>query len=99
MELIKGATTTFTGSPMGMTKASSVQAVVSGTGAVSSTIIVEVSNETVPTNYITLGTISLSGTTTATDGFAFTAKWDYIRARITAIAGTSATVTVSLGGG
>jgi len=71
------------------------QAIVSGTGAVSATVAVEVSNDNV--NFLTLGTITLSGTTTATDGFASFATWSYVRGNVTAISGTGATVTLAMG--
>lgn len=70
------------------------QAVVAGSGAVSATIVIDGSNDR--DNWIVVGTISLSGTTSATDGFASTAKWKYIRSRITAISGTNASVTVTM---
>lgn len=71
------------------------QATVVGTGAVSATVIIEGSNDEV--GYLTLGTITLSGTTSASDGFVSEAAWAYVRARVTAVSGTSAAVTVSLG--
>lgn len=71
------------------------QAVVSGTGAVSATVDIEVSNDNI--NFMVMGTISLSGTDTNTDGFAANAKWNYVRANLTAISGTGASVTVVLG--
>ncbi len=72
-----------------------VQATVSGTGTVSATVAIEVSNDN--TNFVTLGTITLSGTTSATDGFAFSAPWVYIRSNCTAISGTSAALSVVMG--
>lgn len=68
------------------------QAVVAGTGAVSATVLVEVSNNNV--DFLTLGTITLSGTTRATDGFASDAPWRFIRGNVTAISGTSASVNL-----
>ena len=78
------------------------QAIVTGTGAVSATVVIQVSNQEATfngdkSNWITLGTISLSGTTTSTDGFTTTAPWRYVRANITAVAGTDATVEVIMG--
>lgn len=76
------------------------QATVSGTGSVTATVIIEASNED-PTlaaqSFLTLGTITLSGTTSATDGFASVGAWAYVRARLTAISGTGATVLVTMG--
>lgn len=71
------------------------QANVVGTGAVTATVVIEVSND--GTNVVTLGTIGLSGTTTAVDGFASDASWAFVRARISAISGTGATVNVFMG--
>jgi hypothetical protein len=68
------------------------QGVVDGTGAVTATIIVEGSVDNI--NWVTLGTITLSGTTSANDGFTSTA-WPYVRARVpTVLTGTGATVNV-----
>ena len=79
-----------------------IQAIVTGTGAVSATVAIQASNEDATwtgtnANWITIGTISLSGTTTATDGFTTDAPWKYLRANVTAISGTNATVTVLMG--
>lgn len=71
------------------------QGVVSGSGAVSATIVVEVSNDNV--NWLNLGTITLSGTNTANDGFASLAVWEYVRGSITAISGTGATASLIMG--
>lgn len=71
------------------------QSTVSGTGAVTATVVIQVSND--GTNYLTLGTITLSGTTSASDGFASDASWGYVRANVTAISGTSAIVNTTMG--
>lgn len=68
-----------------------VQAAVTGTGAVSATVVVEVSNDNV--NFVTLGTLTLSGTNVAVDGFAFEAPWGFIRTNVTAISASSVVVT------
>lgn len=44
-----------------------------------------------------LGTITLSGTTSATDGFTTSAPWRYVRAVASNVTGTGATVTVLMG--
>lgn len=80
----------------------SFQAIVTGTGAVGSTIVIEVSNEDATgqgtnSNWVTYGTITLSGTTTATDGFTTASAWRWVRARVSAISGTGATVQVLMG--
>lgn len=77
------------------------QAFLSGTGVLSATVAIQVSNdprvETDAGNakWITLGTISLSDTTT-TAGLASVEPWKYTRAAITAISGTAATVSAIL---
>lgn len=66
----------------------------SGSGAVS--VAVEVSNDN--TNWIVMGTISLTlGTTNATDGFVSIANWTYVRGNVTSISGTGATVSLFMG--
>jgi hypothetical protein len=44
-----------------------------------------------------MGTITLTGTLSASDGFASTSAWKYVRANLTAISGTGAVVTAFLG--
>lgn len=93
-----GVTTTSTGA--GIYKDSpyaTFQANVVGTGAVTATIVLDVSNDNTYWVATPLGTITLSGTTNATDGFTTEAPWKYVRARVTAISGTGATVTVYMG--
>lgn len=73
------------------------QAVVTGTGAVTATVTIEYSNDGTNVCSTVGGTISLSGTTTAADGFTSDAPWKYVRANVTAISGTDATVQVWMG--
>lgn len=73
------------------------QATVVGTGAVSATVVIDCSNDGTNWCATPLGTIGLSGTTSSSDGFTTDAPWKYVRARVTAIAGTGATVTVLRG--
>lgn len=54
-----------------------------GTGAITATIVTYVSND--GTNWLTLATTTLSGTTTASDGFTWIAPWKFVRAGVTAI--------------
>jgi len=62
------------------------------TGSGSATIKIEVSND--GANFVTLGTIGLAlSTTTATDGFACSVTWAFVRANVTALT-TNGTVTV-----
>lgn len=67
---------------------------VSGTGAVSATVLVEVSNNN--RHWITLATITLSGTSSASDGLVSDEVWQYVRGNVTAISGTAATVTLTM---
>ncbi|MCK5616415.1 hypothetical protein KAR91_81890 [Candidatus Pacearchaeota archaeon] len=69
-----------------------------GTGAVTATVIIQVSND--GTTWIDTTTsphIALSGTTSDADGFSMIAKWSYVRAYVNAISGTGAAVTVTMG--
>ncbi len=72
------------------------QATVSGTGAVSATVVIEFSNDGV--GWVEGATITLSGTTSDSDGFVSDAPWVYARANLSAISGTGAAVTVTMGG-
>ena len=75
---------------------STFQATVTGTGAVSATVVVEVSND--ESNWLALATITLSGTDSSSDGFAQDrVPWSVIRGRIAAISGTSAKVNLIQG--
>lgn len=67
----------------------------SGTGA--ATILIEATNdETWP--WLTLATISLTlGTIPVSDGVIVQAGWKFVRARISAISGTGAAVSVNVG--
>lgn len=73
----------------------------SGSGA--SAIIIEASNKFAPTeatnvDWTTLGTISLTlGTTQTNDGFVSDAPWKWIRARVSSISGTGASVNAYMG--
>lgn len=48
-------------------------------------------------NWVTLGTITLSGTVAASDGFATASAWKWVRVNVSAITGTGATVQVIQG--
>jgi len=93
-----GVTSTVTGD--GLYKdspASTFQATVTGTGAVTATVLLDVSNDNVNWVATVMGTITLTGTTSASDGFTTNAPWKFVRARVTAISGTGATVQVYMG--
>ncbi len=71
-------------------------ATTAGVGA--ATILVQVSNTDINADYITLGTISLTlGTVSTSDGFVSDSAWTYIRGNVTAISGTGAAVTLTMG--
>ncbi len=83
---------------------STFQATITGTGAVSATINIYGSNDDatyagIASNWTktALGTISLSGTTTTSDGFAYVGPWKYVQAVVSSISGTGATVTINMG--
>lgn len=70
-------------------------AYVEGSGAVSATVLVQVSNNN--RHWVTLGSISLSGTTSASDGFVADESWQWVRGNVSAISGTGAKVTLTMG--
>ena len=82
---------------------STFQAIITGTGAVTATVDLQGSNEPATfagtkANWVSLGTpLSLSGTTTDTKGLVSTSTWRYVRANVSAISGTGATVEVLMG--
>ena len=98
VEQILSTTAIATGEALDVARAKtfSVQGTVSGTGTVSATVVVEVSNDGI--GWVNAGTITLSGSAIASDGFGISVPWAYLRARCTAIAGTGARVTVTIGG-
>lgn len=66
-------------------------------GAGSASVSIEVSNNT-DWPWLELATTTLTlGTAMAADGMAMEAGWKFVRARITAISGTGANVSVALG--
>lgn len=101
-----GITATASGSPIYKdAPIASFQATVIGTGAVTATVIIEGSNHssdgtiggTIYWCDTVLGTITLSGTTSDSDGFSTNSTWKFVRARLTAITGTGAVVTCKMG--
>lgn len=74
-----------------------VHSTVSGSGVVSATILIYGSTNFSATNGVLLATLSPSGTTSASDGVAITAPWPFVWADLTAISGTSASCTVTVG--
>jgi hypothetical protein len=100
---VKSTTVTAASSPIYKESPySSFQAIISGTGSVSATIAIQVCIEDdtangINSNWITMSTITLSGTTTATDGFTTIAPWRWVRANVSAISGTGAIVKIIMG--
>ncbi len=76
--------------------AKSVQASVVGTGAVSATVKIQGGN--IAGVFEDIGTVTLSGTTSDSDGLSWVVPWAYVRANCTAISGTGAALTVAVGG-
>lgn len=76
---------------------STFQATVTGTGAVTATVAIQCSNDGTNWCSTALGTITLSGTTSSSDGITTIAPWKFIRANVTAISGTGATVVCLMG--
>lgn len=95
--LLAAVTATGAGSAVADSgRAPSFTATVAGTGAVSATVLIQARN-TASGEWILLATITLSGTTTASDGFAQTVRYMEYRANLTARSGTGAAVTVTMG--
>jgi len=69
----------------------------SGTLSANATATASVAARFQDSNWVTLGTISLSGTTSASDGFATASSWKWVYANVSAISGTGATVSVIQG--
>jgi hypothetical protein len=74
------------------------QASVSGSGAVTATVIFEVSNDPIAHGWALVGTITLTGTNSDTAGFSMSAPWANVRARVTGISGSGAKINVTMAG-
>jgi hypothetical protein len=74
---------------------SSYMASVTGTGAVSASVNIEVSNNPA-VGWNVLATLALSGTTSAFTGTTSAASWAYVRGNVTALSGTGAAVTLNV---
>lgn len=94
--LLKDETATTTGESKNVWKGlKSFQVVMTGSGTVSATVDIDVSTD--GSTWLTLGTISVSGTDSAADGFVSEESWPHHRADLTAISGTSGSVSVYVG--
>jgi len=76
----------------------SYQATVVGTGAVSATVIIEVSIDGVGWLSDTSSTLSLTGTNVGSAYLNSNGYWSFARVRVTAISGTDASVNVTMAG-
>lgn len=74
-----------------------IQATVSGTGSVSATVEFYASNFDDTATGILLATSTLSGANTDATGGVITAEYAYMWAKVTAISGTNAKVTATVG--
>lgn len=87
------ASVTTTGESFPMHEAPcSVQATVTGSGAVSATVVIEVNNDGA---WLTFDTLTLSGTTMATGASVCAVRYNHMRARLTGVSGASALVRVT----
>jgi hypothetical protein len=103
--LLTAATTTSSGEAMSIRcdnrTFQAMGTTTAGSGAAA--IVIEASNKTTPVtgtnvDWTTLGTISLTlGTTQTNDGFVSYAAWRWVRARVSSISGTNASVDAFAG--
>lgn len=88
-------TTNTTGSTItDLNAGGAFQATISGTGAVACTVTIECSLDA--TNWISLATITLSGTNTDTDGFSSVGQWPNYRATTSGVTGTVTSIVVNM---
>jgi hypothetical protein len=94
--LLNSVTTPVTGSSYNVASKEERNFVcsVEGTGAVSATVLLEASNNN--QQWFTLATFSLSGTDSDADGYVSDDAWQFIRAKVTAVSGTGAAVTMTM---
>ena len=74
-----------------------LKASIAGTGTVSATVNVYGDNFNQTTQGVLLGTISLTGTTSDSEGLFIPAEWPFFYCELLSISGTGAAVTVSVG--
>ena len=97
-QVILQASGTATGPwiPRGFAQAT-FQASVTGTGTVGASVRIEASNDGIAAVDTPLGTITLSGANSHSDGFASLAAWDFVRAVISAHTAGAVTVRMTEG--
>jgi hypothetical protein len=77
---------------------SSFQGIVTGSGSITATITIQVSNDGINAVNTSAGVITLSGTAPQSDGFITSnAPWKYVRAVVTGATGTITQVQVWMG--
>ena len=97
-EILTGATTTVSSGWVHINAfAACIQAWLADTTTPAATLIIEGSNEDVPTHPVALATVELSGALN-TNGYSTAAGYYWLRVRISAISGTSAAVTANIRG-
>lgn len=97
-EVLTAATTTATSGWVHINSfAAVVQAWLANTTTPAATLIIEGSNEDVPTHPVAMATVELSGALNA-KGYAFSTGFYWVRVRISAISGVAAAVTANIRG-
>jgi hypothetical protein len=92
-KLLTNATTVSSGDPVSLEQLQdslSIQVILVGTGSI--TAVINTMGSADGVYYFKIATTSMVGTTSATEGFTIKDPWQYLRADIIAISGTSATV-------
>lgn len=96
-QLLSGVTGNATGAFVARTASQSTfQATVAGSGAIGCTVTLQGSNDGVTPCGTALAVITLSGTDSASDGFALDAPWPYVRAVVSGSSGTISAITCSM---
>lgn len=75
-----------------------IQVTLTGTGAVTATVQVEVSNDGIGWLYDSVSTLNLSGTNVASLAFASIYQWQMVRVNLISITGTNAKISSTLAG-
>jgi len=93
--LLQGVTSVSVGTAYGCEQitTASIQASITGTGVLSSTVLIQISNDNI--GWVTMATLGLSDTTPS-EAFINNLPFSYIRASVSSISGTNATVSVTM---
>lgn len=75
---------------------SAIQATVVGSGAIGCTVTIQASNDAIYAVATPVGTITLSGTTSDSDGFTTDAPWKYLRAVVSSSSGSITSIEVTM---